>query len=195
MKTHQRRSSTESGTGVADKLIAATAQIIRDDGPGAATSRAIAEGANENLGAITYYFGSKEALVGEALARAAREIIGPVLDVLTTERPPVEKLLAAVQLLASMLEEHRGSLPAYAACLAASTHSEAVGDETGMLATGAAEADEGVVGYVVAPLDRDLLDGVGHVVNGNGEEPFGQFLVRGRAAGGRCYLVGESSER
>lgn len=39
-----------------DRLIAATARLISTGGPQAATSRAIADAAGENLAAITYYF-------------------------------------------------------------------------------------------------------------------------------------------
>ena len=52
-------------------------------------------------------------------------------------------------------------------------HAERVGHLAGMLAAGAAEADEGVAGDVVAPLDRDLLDGVGHVLDRDGEKAVG----------------------
>ena len=46
-------------------------------------------------------------------------------------------------------------------------HAERVGDEAGMLAAGAAEAAERILGHVVAALDRDLLDRVRHVLDGD----------------------------
>ena len=129
MKTDQRRASAEATTAVAENLVEATSRIIQQKGPAAATSRAIAEAAGENLGSITYYFGSKEALVGEALARAARDLMGPVLEVLTGDRPHVEKLLASVQMLDSILAKNRHNLAGYTQFLAASTHNDPVGDE------------------------------------------------------------------
>jgi hypothetical protein len=42
-----------------------------------------------------------------------------------------------------------------------------------MLTAGAAEAVERVAGDVIAALHRDLLDGVGHVLDGDAEEAFG----------------------
>ena len=59
-------------------------------------------------------------------------------------------------------------------------HAERVGDETGMLPAGAAEAVERVTRDVVAALHRDLLDRVRHVFDGNLDEAIGN--VFGRAA-------------
>ena len=59
-------------------------------------------------------------------------------------------------------------------------HAERVGDQAGVLAAGRAEAVERVLGDVVAALHRDLLDGVGHVLDGDADEAVGHFL--GRAA-------------
>ena len=59
-------------------------------------------------------------------------------------------------------------------------HAERVGDEAGVLAAGAAEAVEQIFGDVVAALHRDLLDGVGHVLDGDGDEALGDRF--GRAA-------------
>ena len=42
-----------------------------------------------------------------------------------------------------------------------------------MLAAGAAEAIEQILRHVVAALDGDLLDGVGHVFHGDGDEALG----------------------
>ena len=44
-----------------------------------ATSRAITLAAGANLGAITYYFGSKEALLGEAVGQAIEALVSPAL--------------------------------------------------------------------------------------------------------------------
>ena len=46
-------------------------------------------------------------------------------------------------------------------------HAERVGDEAGVLAAGAAEAAQRVLGDVVAALHRDVLDRVGHVLDGD----------------------------
>ena len=61
-------------------------------------------------------------------------------------------------------------------------HAERIGDQAGVLAAGAAEAVEQVFGHVVAALHRDLLDGVGHVLDGDGDEAFGDCLRRAAVA-------------
>ena len=51
-----------------------------------------------------------------------------------------------------------------------------------MLAAGAAEAVEQIAGDVVAALHRDLLDGVRHVLDGDGDETFGDGFGRSPVA-------------
>src|SRR5579883_3278928 len=62
-------------------------------------------------------------------------------------------------------------------------HAERVGDAAGMLAAGAAEAAQRVAGDVVAALNRDLLDGVGHVLDGDAQEAVGNLLEAAPLAG------------
>ncbi len=53
---------------------------------------------------------------------------------------------------------------------------ESISHQAGVLASGPAETDQRVVRCVVAPLDGDLLDGVGHVLHCDGKEAFGHRL-------------------
>src|SRR5262249_27750451 len=55
-------------------------------------------------------------------------------------------------------------------------HAERIGDETGVLPAGTAEAVEGVARDVVAALHRDLLDRVRHVLDGNLDEAVGNIF-------------------
>ena len=55
-------------------------------------------------------------------------------------------------------------------------HAKRVGDEAGMLAAGTAKAVEQILGDIVASLHGDLLDGVGHVLDGDGDEALGDGL-------------------
>ena len=57
-------------------------------------------------------------------------------------------------------------------------HAERVGDEAGMLPARAAKALQRVARHVVAARDRDLLDGIGHVLDGDGDEPVRDLLAR-----------------
>src|SRR5229473_2684845 len=61
-------------------------------------------------------------------------------------------------------------------------HAERVGDQTCMLAPGAAEAIERIAGHVVAALHRDFLDGVRHVLDRDLDEPVGHLFGRATVA-------------
>jgi AcrR family transcriptional regulator len=79
-----------------------------------ATSRAITTSAGANLGAITYYFGSKEALLGEAVGQAIEALVKPALEALQDERlDPVSRVLNAVTRLQQAYEQSAQDAPAY----------------------------------------------------------------------------------
>ena len=67
-------------------------------------------------------------------------------------------------------------------------------DSARMLPACAAEADERVFGRIVAALDRDLFDRLGHVEVSDGEEAFSGFFRRELPAGPRFNLGAECSE-
>src|SRR5260370_36888388 len=76
-------------------------------------------------------------------------------------------------------------------------HAERVGDQTCMLAPGAAEAIERIAGHVVAALHRDFLDGVRHVLDRDLDEAVGRLFGRAAVADlprkrreGRAYGLG-----
>ena len=119
MISDQRRAASTTNGEARDKLLEATARLISTEGLSAATSRSIATESGENLGSITYYFGSKDALVSEALAFSARRLISPVLERLSDpDEDPVMRMLAAMQMLVELLENNADQLPAYAQGLA-----------------------------------------------------------------------------
>ena len=72
-------------------------------------------------------------------------------------------------------------------------HAERVGHRAGMLAAGAAEAAQRVLGDVVAALDGDVLDRIGHVLDRDLQEPIGDFL--GGARKTRCLRDFRSERR
>ena len=53
---------------------------------------------------------------------------------------------------------------------------ERIGDQAGMLAAGRAETVEGILRHIVAALDRHLLDGVGHVLDGDADAAVGDLF-------------------
>ena len=59
-------------------------------------------------------------------------------------------------------------------------HAQRIGHAAGMLPPRPAEAAERILRHVMAALDGDLLDGIGHILHGDGEKALGDLL--GRAA-------------
>ncbi len=129
--SQQRRAAPESTTSkTRGRLLDATIELLQVGGPESATSRAIASASGENLGAITYYFGSKNDLVSEAMAVTARQLIGPVVDELTDDtKDGVSKLLSAVQKLYSILQNNEHLLRTYLHALAAAPTNQVVAAE------------------------------------------------------------------
>lgn len=125
----QRRAARPDDSEVRQRLVDAARAVVTDNGVAAATSRAITDRAGENLASITYYFGSKDALVSAALVREARTLLQPVLDVLGGEEPPHTRLLAAVQMLTRIVHERGDHLTAYLDCLSRSVRDEHVATE------------------------------------------------------------------
>ncbi len=128
-KQGQRRAAGDAESPTRKRLIAATVHLLRTAGAGAITSRAVADAAGENLGSITYYFGSKDQLVSEAMVSVADELIRPVIaEMAKPEVEPSTALMVGVQMLHQVLAENRQQLPAYVHSLAAaSTDAELAG--------------------------------------------------------------------
>ena len=95
------------------RLIDATRRCIAGQGLAATTSRDISAGAEANLAAITYHFGSKDELVAEALLEALRDWLRPALDVLGGGGDPAARTMVAIQTLTSTFAQHRDEAPAY----------------------------------------------------------------------------------
>ncbi len=100
-------------TDTRDRLVRATRTCIATKGLSGTTSREITAEAGANLAAITYHFGSKERLVGEALLEALRRWLEPSLGVLEGDGDPAARALAAVRLLLETFEAHREEAPTF----------------------------------------------------------------------------------
>lgn len=109
-----------------ERLVAATREAIRDLGLPAVTAREITRRADANLAAIPYHFGSKEALVSEALIAEARTLLAPVWELLESPAPAADRASAAVTMLNQLFDDTRDRVPAYLAALAATPHSPEV---------------------------------------------------------------------
>jgi AcrR family transcriptional regulator len=110
--TVQRRSTGHRPTGTPERLVAAARECLRTRGAARTSSRAITELAGANLAAITYHFGSKDALVAVALAQELDDWLGPVLDRLAEPGDPALRLLAAIDALHEIFEAQRDRVPA-----------------------------------------------------------------------------------
>jgi AcrR family transcriptional regulator len=109
-------------TATRERLVVATRDAIRELGLPAVTAREITARASANLAAIPYHFGSKEALVTEALMAEARELLAPVWELLGADRSAGDRAGAAVALLNDLFEEASEQVPVYLAALAAAPH-------------------------------------------------------------------------
>ncbi len=107
----QRRSRDSRDTGTRTQLVEAAQACLRSHGLAHTSSRAIADAAGANLGAITYYFGSKDHLVAAALAEELRSWTRPVIDLLADAGDPATRLLEAVNTLNETFEQQRDRAP------------------------------------------------------------------------------------
>jgi AcrR family transcriptional regulator len=102
----------------ARRLLSATRTCIGRKGLAATTSRDITGEAGANLQAITYHFGSKDALVAAALLDGFRGWLAPTVAVLRGDGDPAARTIAAVQALLATLEDHRDEAATYLHALA-----------------------------------------------------------------------------
>jgi AcrR family transcriptional regulator len=107
-------------------LLDATLACLVERGPAGTTSRAIAGRAGANLAAITYHFGSKDALVAEALLTSVRRWLDPVLEVLRSDDEPTSRTVRAVGALQSSLADARATLLVHLGALTAAPHDAAL---------------------------------------------------------------------
>jgi AcrR family transcriptional regulator len=115
-----------AGAATRAALVDATLACLAERGPTGTTSRAIAGRAGANLAAITYHFGSKEALVAEALLTSVRGWLEPVLSVLRSDDEPTSRTVRAVAALQSSLADARAALPLHLGALTTAAHNPAL---------------------------------------------------------------------
>jgi len=108
------------------RLLEATVACLRQQGTAGLTSREITREAGVNLQAITYHFGSKDALVAEALTKLVRDRITPIRDALESEGDPTDRLFAALETISSVFAAAQADLAAYASAVEASSTNPAL---------------------------------------------------------------------
>jgi AcrR family transcriptional regulator len=186
-----------------EQLIRATREAIRDVGMTATTAREIVGRASANLASIPYHFGTKDALVAEALVAEARELVSPVLTLLAGDGTAAARATEAVAMLNDLFEASRPQVPVYLAALAAAPHSADVRRGLGALWADlrarlagdiARQVDEGRLPEWVSPpaMAATILDLVNGVITASVIDPDGpdhrevatQFLALLLTAGG-----------
>jgi AcrR family transcriptional regulator len=106
-KRKQRQADPETAASTRQDLLTAARLCVRRHGLAGASSREITQAANANLAAITYYFGSKDDLIAEALFEELERRVQPALDMLAESGPAAVRLLAVVQILSEEFERSR----------------------------------------------------------------------------------------
>ncbi|MBS1836496.1 MAG: TetR/AcrR family transcriptional regulator [Actinobacteria bacterium] len=114
-RAQRRAASGDAATRT--RLIEATSRLISGEGLTAATSRRITEEAGTNLASITYWFGSKQALVDAALRSEVAVLVDPALEVLEADGDPGPRMLEAIGSLLETFAERSASTTAYLTAL------------------------------------------------------------------------------
>jgi AcrR family transcriptional regulator len=122
----------EQGRGAQARLalVLAAAEVFGESGLEAATTRDIAQRAQQNIAAIAYYFGGKEGLylsVAEHIVEVLLERIAPLMDeidaFLGQKRRPAEQCLDYIKrLLASSIATNTAMLPVTGIIVREQTH-------------------------------------------------------------------------
>jgi AcrR family transcriptional regulator len=109
-----------------ERLIRGALRCLREKGYARTTARDIAAASNSNLGSIGYHFGSKEALLNEAIRRGCAEWTEQLDRVAfaNTGSTPLERLRHSWIALADRFEEDRPLLVALMEALAQAERSE-----------------------------------------------------------------------
>ncbi|MGH2834207.1 MAG: TetR/AcrR family transcriptional regulator [Solirubrobacteraceae bacterium] len=109
-----------------DALLEGTLRCIEERGYGEITTRDIAAEANANVASIAYHFGSKDALIGEALAEGFRrwlaEFAREAAKAGTDEQEGF--LQGAIRALRAGMGRHRGLAHAFVASLSRAPHDQ-----------------------------------------------------------------------
>lgn len=99
--------STERGTEVRERLLAAAAQLIPELGWHAVSTRLVAQRAGVAPGLVHYHFSSVQALMRQAAVVAMRQVLSAIPSVLSAAGPADAAL---AEMLAS-LDDHSGTDP------------------------------------------------------------------------------------
>jgi TetR/AcrR family transcriptional regulator, regulator of cefoperazone and chloramphenicol sensitivity len=111
-------------------LVLAAVEVFGESGPEAATTREIAQRAQQNIAAIAYYFGGKEGLylaVAEHIVEVILAHVGPLMDeaeaFLKRDAQPAERCLDYLKrLLAGSIATNQAMIPVTGIIVREQTH-------------------------------------------------------------------------
>ena len=85
-----------AGERTRERLIECTRELLAEHGESSVSLRAITDAAGTNVAAVSYHFGSKDALVGEAIEQSIGRLVQQQVDALRAlEDPTIEQIAAA----------------------------------------------------------------------------------------------------
>src|SRR5256885_6284614 len=141
-----------------ERLVRGAMRCLREKGYAHTTARDIAAASESNLGSIGYHFGSKEALMTEAIRQGSTEWIEQLGRIAFSDQgtTPVEHLQAAWRGLADTFDEHRPLMMAFTEALVQAQRSAELRNQLGDLY----EAGRAAVGRIVeaAVGEAELAD-------------------------------------
>ena len=103
MVSYKRMNDTMN---TADSLLAAAKQLFAERGFDGSSVRDITAQAGANLGAVTYHFGSKEALYQAVLDRALVPFRTTLAETAAAPGPPLDRIAAVLRALFQHLADH-----------------------------------------------------------------------------------------
>lgn len=109
-----------------DRLIEGALASLQENGYARTTARDIAAAADANLASIGYHFGSKEALLNEALQRAFEQWTRRIgeLAMAAEGASPLERMAISWRAMLASFSEHRQLLVSFVDAMAQAAHSD-----------------------------------------------------------------------
>jgi AcrR family transcriptional regulator len=103
-----------------EDLLAGAVQCLREKGYARTTARDIVAASGTNLASIGYHFGSKEALLNEALQQCFDEYLEQITRIVFADpsATPLQRVRASWEALVSAVEQHRTLEVAFVEALA-----------------------------------------------------------------------------
>src|SRR3954471_2809706 len=102
------RATRQDGRQTRAAIVAAALRVLRDQGIGSLTHRAVAREAGVSLALTTYHFATKENLIAEALNVAAAETLDGLREAAAVEREGALTPESAADRLSDMTMERLG---------------------------------------------------------------------------------------